>query len=67
MRDQTTESTFDVPEFFETNISTETALGDVIVRQLQADLIGYDRRLAHGNIGKRTCMDQDGLTLQRLK
>ena len=60
------EATFQVPEFFETDISAETGFGDVIVADFQADSISDDRRLTNGDIGKGTGVYKDRLPFKGL-
>ena len=55
----------DVPEFLKADVGAETALGDVVVKQLQTDPVGDDGGLAHGDVGKRSGMDHAGLILRR--
>ena len=63
MRFQAAEAAFDVPEFFEPDVGCKAGFGDVVVKQFQADAIGNDRRLTHGNVGKRPGMHHTGVVL----
>jgi len=57
---------FEVPEFFKTDISTKAGLGNVVVGKFQRYPVGNNRRLANGDIGKRTCMNHNRLAFQGL-
>ena len=59
------ETAFDVPEFFKTDIGGKTGFGDMVVEQLQADAVGDDGRLPHGDVGKRAGMHHAGIVFRR--
>ena len=56
-----------VPELLEPDIGPEARFGNVVVGQLQTDLVGHDRRLAHRDIGERPGVHQARLPFQRLE
>ena len=64
---QAAEPALQVPELLEADVGAEPTLGDVIVRQLQPDLVGQNRRLTDGDVGERPCVDQRGLTFDGLE
>jgi hypothetical protein len=57
------EAALDVPELFEADVGAEPGLGDVVVEQLQADAVGDDGALAHGDVGERSGVHQAGVVL----
>jgi len=54
---------FHVPELLEADIGSEAGLGDVVFKELQGHPVGNDRRLADGDIGKGSGVDQTGVVL----
>ena len=61
MRLQAAVAAFHVPEFLKTDIGPETALGNMIIKQLQAYAVRDDGGLANRDVGERPCMDHAGL------
>ena len=59
------EAALDVPELLEADIGGEAALGDMIIKHLEADAVGDDGGLAHGDVGKGAGMHHAGLILRR--
>src|SRR4030042_1841321 len=57
MRFQTAVPAFHIPEFLKSDISAETALGNVIIKQFQTYAVRYNRRLAHSDVRERPGMD----------
>ena len=57
---------FDIKEFFHAHIGAKTRFGDHIIRQFEADLVGQDRAVAVGDIGKRTGMHEHRRAFQGL-
>jgi hypothetical protein len=60
---QAGEAAFHVPEFLETDIGGKSGLGDVVVEALQADAVGDDGTLAHGDVGERAGVHEAGVVL----
>ena len=63
---QAAETAFDVPELLKADVGAEAGLGDMVVKELQADLVGDDGALSHGDVGKGAGVHEDGLLLDAL-
>ena len=59
------ETAFDVPELLKADVGAEAGLGDMVVKQLQADLVGDDGGLAHGDVGEGAGVHEAGLASPR--
>ncbi|VTR63883.1 hypothetical protein DESC_100079 [Desulfosarcina cetonica] len=55
------EAAFHVPELLEADVSGEAGLGDMVIPQLEADAVGDDGALTHGDVGEGTGVHQAGL------
>jgi hypothetical protein len=67
--DQPAVAALDVEEFLHADVGAEAGLGEhVALRpdQLERDLVGDDRGVAVGDVGKRPGMDERGRAFQRL-
>ena len=58
---QAGEAAFDVPEFFKSDVSGKSGLGDMVIPQFQTHAVGDDGALAHGDVGEGAGMHQAGL------
>ena len=63
---QAAEAAFDVPELLKADVGAEAGLGDVVVKELEADLVGDDGGLAHGDVGEGAGVHEAGLLLHGL-
>ncbi len=59
--DEAAEAAFDVPELLKADVGAEAGLGDVVVKELEADLVGDDGGLAHGDVGEGAGVHEAGL------
>ena len=64
---QAREAALEVPELLEADVGAEAALGDVVVGQPRAELVGDDRALADGDVGERAGVHEDRLALDGLQ
>ncbi|MBA7704748.1 hypothetical protein ES703_113566 [subsurface metagenome] len=60
---KTAYAAFDIPELFKADVSPETTLSDVVIKQLQPNAVANDGGLPYSNIGKWTGMHHAGLIL----
>ena len=58
------EAALEVPELLEADVGAESALGDVVVGQLQAHLVGDDGGLADGDVGEGAGVNQNRAVLR---
>jgi hypothetical protein len=61
VRFQAAEAALHVPELLKADVGGEAGLGDVVVEQFQADAVGDDGALAHGDVGERSGVHQAGV------
>ena len=63
--DEAAETAFDVPELLKADVGAEPGLGDMVVEQFQADLVGDDGGLTHGDVGKGAGVHEDRAASRR--
>ena len=63
---EATEAAFDVPELLKADVGAEAGLGDMVVKELQADLVGDDGALPHSDVGEGAGVHEAGLFLHGL-
>ncbi len=57
----------EIPEFLEADVGAESAFGEVIIRKLKGQFIRHDGGLTDGDIGKRSSVNKNGLSFNRLQ